>query len=323
MRYADCRSLLFDLVVINILLPRSNLTMPAHLYVEHLVNIGTLSVQASLPSVRNDTTKLAFSADGRELTLWHDGKNTSLRLPTEVPESTRAAPLDLPSDPSKELHIRLPLNGATQNATAEEDTIFVSWSAPSLTDQTEIVCSACQNVLVRRGTISQWKDLPSEGWAEMMEFWHCHKPDVPDDQHVHANDANPATTKGYAAGSQLSVVSGVGLVSPMELAFAKRDVVGVDVSFRLICIAHCFILPFTYILPTLYSGAKEPALPGWLCVGLTVEASGYKRRKSTARVVSASASRKRWKVRLPHRDVYDRDLRDSLGAHRLVHTRED
>lgn len=39
-----------------------------------------------------------------------------------------------------------------------------------------IQCINCGIDVIRPNLIMRWKALPSETWAEMMDFWHCHKP---------------------------------------------------------------------------------------------------------------------------------------------------
>lgn len=40
-----------------------------------------------------------------------------------------------------------------------------------------IQCAFCSANIINAADIFPWKPLPSETWAEMMDFWHCHKPD--------------------------------------------------------------------------------------------------------------------------------------------------
>jgi hypothetical protein len=79
-----------------------------------------------------------------------------------------------------------------------------------------------------------WKDLPSENWAEMMEFWHCHKPD-----HKHGEDHGDASGKadektlaarGYGASSVISAQEGVGFVDLTTLLFTESDCQHLTVS---------------------------------------------------------------------------------------------
>lgn len=196
-----------------------------HLYAEHLLNIRTLSVQAVLPTVSNKETKATLSADGSILTLTHEGESASIKLPINLsPNRPSKVILTIPAVPSRELSFRIQLeekegavDGVLSNCTHSETGNVVPWTANSLSHDTEICCNCCGNVLVERGNVREWKDLPSEGWAEMMEFWHCHKPDEP---HL---DAHLDSKKGYTANSRLALESGVGMVDVADFLLAAED----------------------------------------------------------------------------------------------------
>ncbi len=68
--------------------------------------------------------------------------------------------------------------------------------------------------------------MPSEYWAEMMDFWHCHKLH---DHGSHNGDEHTAA-KGYAAATKVTAESGIGLVDISFLLFAEKDCHGVQVS---------------------------------------------------------------------------------------------
>jgi len=88
-----------------------------------------------------------------------------------------------------------------------------------------IRCRQCDQVIVQRGEIRVWKDLPSENWAEMMEFWHCHKPsshDQPQDEAL--------ATKGYAANTAITAQSGVCLVDIISFMLFESDCSGLSFS---------------------------------------------------------------------------------------------
>lgn len=208
-----------------------------HLYAEHLQNIRTLSIQASLATFSNTETKATLSADGSQLSLSHEGETATIQLPITVPGGHNDATLTIPSAPSKELTFRLSLsekpgsNLLGERPLAGSETI-VPWMSSHLSASAEISCANCQTVLIPRGAVTQWKDLPSEGWAEMMDFWHCHKPDVPHDHHHHhdAHGGNGSAGRGIGANSQLAVERGVGLVGPLEILFAKEDTRNIKVG---------------------------------------------------------------------------------------------
>ncbi|KAF2835504.1 hypothetical protein M501DRAFT_998964 [Patellaria atrata CBS 101060] len=195
------------------------------LYAELLLNIRTISFFASLRTESNEETKASLSTDGEWITLTHEGKFASIRLPTKI-SGGGSASLTLPATPSKELTLRLQLEekaaGLLQygEASADEGANAVPWSATSMDDAKRISCLECSNELVKSDAIGQWKDLPSENWAEMMDFWHCHKP------HEHQHHT-VGQEKGYAASTELTASQGTGLVDLSYLLLDHEDCSGV------------------------------------------------------------------------------------------------
>ena len=202
------------------------------LYAELLLNIRTVSFIASLRSEHNHETKATLSADGESITLTHEGESASIRLPTKISGGGSAA-LALPATPAKELTLRLQLEEKAPGLLKYSDfgnfntENVVPWDAASLTDTVQIQCGKCGNVLVPRDAIHEWKDLPNENWAEMMDFWHCHKPD---EHHDHDSEDDASAHKGYAAGNKLTAASGVGFVDTMYFLFAPKDCSGTQVG---------------------------------------------------------------------------------------------
>ncbi|KAI6825460.1 hypothetical protein KC340_g13974 [Hortaea werneckii] len=212
-----------------------------HLYAEHLQNIRTLSIQASLATFSNTETRATLSADGSQLSLSHEGETATIQLPITVPGGHNDATLVIPSAPSKELTFRVSLeekpgSNLLGERPAGGETI-VPWMSSHLSASAEISCANCRSVLIPRGAVTQWKDLPSEGWAEMMDFWHCHKPDAPHDHH-HAHGVHGSAGRGIGANSKLAVERGVGLVGPLELLFAKEDTQNIKVSSTHLTSSH-------------------------------------------------------------------------------------
>lgn len=219
-----------------------------HLYVEHLLNIRTLSIQANLTTVSNKETNATLSADGKILSLTHEGESASITLPIVLsPSRASTVTLTIPAVPSKTLTFRVQLeekesqlNGNTplNNASADQANV-IPWMSDSLGVETQILCRECRTVLVGKDIPRIWKDLPSEGWAEMMEFWHCHKPHEP-------HDAGSHVKKGYAADAKVALDVGVGMVDPLDVLLAPGDCSNVEVSlhfflswiFTLACFSH-------------------------------------------------------------------------------------
>ena len=205
-----------------------------HLYAEHLQNIRTLSIQASLATVSNQETQAKLSADGTLLMLQHEGESASIRLPLGLGHRSDA-PLTIPAVPTKDLSFRLQVQGKSAEPSqigtnGSTDGLIMPWMASDLTTETELQCATCNAVLVSHGKTTEWKDLPSEGWAEMMEFWHCHKPDIPrEHDHSHANAIDNAG-RGFAANSTLAVRTGLGLVGSTEFLLMPNDCEGIEVG---------------------------------------------------------------------------------------------
>jgi hypothetical protein len=183
----------------------------ANIYAEYLPNIRTLTVTAVLETPRNATTALWLSNDRSKLVLEHDHDTHRLTLPAKV-SGQGTQHLQLPNTGELQCVNRIP----AEPLFSQEEPITL-WSATHLTQDTRVHCKTC-NSLVTSDKIHVWKDLPSEAWAEMMDLWHCHKPEEPD----HDSDDAPAQ-KGYAAGSKLTAQVGVGLVDVMSFLLSEND----------------------------------------------------------------------------------------------------
>lgn len=230
-----------------------------HLYAEHLQNIHTVSFTAILASYHTEQTRAELSADGEFITLTHEGEVASIRLPTRIKGGGSAA-LTLPSSPAKELTLRLQLEEKDgmrlmQDIFTYDRENVVPWNASEIGSWSGVSCRSCKTVLVgvegargegqnaqeaAQNAITSWKDLPNEHWAEMMDFWHCHKPEH---HHHHQTQGrsretkepegpkdDPVATKGYAAGNKLTSRKGTGYVGSGFFLFAEDDCPGIEVG---------------------------------------------------------------------------------------------
>jgi hypothetical protein len=145
-----------------------------------------------------------------------------------------------------------------------DDDSTAPWSARALNSNVQISCSQCQTIVTERGSIKLWKDLPSENWAEMMDFWHCHRPHVP-------HDAQSALKKGYAADSKLALLPSVGMVDRSHFVLHPDDCRNLEVGHLIysrsvagklyVCVSgSALFLPSPFAKQTVM-GTKEPALP--------------------------------------------------------------
>lgn len=194
------------------------------IYAELLANIRQISVKVTLPAAANDSTRAEIIDSGARLSISHDGAVKEFGLPALTPPGM---PLPIAKPTSQELSWRLPLLAVSRLGSrfvAEHQVL--PWTAADMKPGSEIVCRACNAQLVSEGTIETWKDLPSENWAEMMEFWHCHKPV----DHKHADDDDHAEQRGYGANNTIAAKAGVGFIDISSFMLSESDCKDVLVS---------------------------------------------------------------------------------------------
>lgn len=204
------------------------------IYAELLSNIRQISVIAALDTPCDASTNVELSANGQEVILHHHGRKTSLNLPGQVAPNSQ---LQKPVLGGQELSWRLPLAGPlmrpnTEGAVSNE----APWPARNLKEDTEFRCRSCEALFLRKGTVRSWKDLPSENWAEMMDFWHCHKPDIPETNkngHAGYSHEDHNANRGYGANAKFTARSGVGFVDLTTFLVAESDCSGIEVSFTI------------------------------------------------------------------------------------------
>lgn len=241
-------------------------TMPsadcAHLYAELLANIRQISLAAALPSPCDSSTRVAISADCQTVELKHRGSTCALKLPGKASLGGVVLPIQDKQHGSTSLEWRLPLDASSLPPANQADN--TPWSATDLDAESGVDCRGCANNIVRSGSVKVWKDLPSGNWAEMMEFWHCHKPD----HHHHHHDGKTGKAgnqslamRGYGASSSISARKGVGFVDLTTLLLDETDCQPLTVScFRRKCPVPIHLVPcFPKLL--LRAGIKKVARP--------------------------------------------------------------
>jgi hypothetical protein len=205
------------------------------MYAELLLHVRTISLFASLRTHHSHETTAKLNSNGTCITVTHEGRTASINMPFEVKGSGNAE-MTLPSEPhSKDITLRMQLEeledsdvlGTLQSE--ERKVNVVPWDGATLDKQSDLVvrCKSCQSVLVPQDKITQWRDLPNENWAEMMDFWHCHKPD---EHHLHDHSHEAAMqSKGYAANTRLKAIQGLGFVDLISFLLAPQDCNGAQV----------------------------------------------------------------------------------------------
>jgi len=216
----------------------------AKIYAEYLSNIKTLAITTVLGTPRNDTTTLWLSNDRTKLVLEHDDDSHRIILPAKV-SGQGTQHLQLPN--TGELQC---VNRISAEPIFDQEESVTLWSATHLDSGTRVHCKNC-GTLVSGDKIHVWKDLPSEAWAEMMDLWHCHKPEEPE-----TNSDDAPAQKGYAAGSKLIAQVGVGLVDVMSFLLSEHDCT-VEVSYAFSLATH-----FSFLAPLapFFHGFQEGVL---------------------------------------------------------------
>ncbi|KND89544.1 DNA repair protein rad8 [Tolypocladium ophioglossoides CBS 100239] len=186
------------------------------IYAELLSNIRQVSAGVALPSPSDASTSAEVVDGGRRLRVRHQGHSEDLDLPAAV---TTSAVLAVPEAASAELSWRLPVSPAEASVTRfSPEGQAVPWNSADIKVGSSICCRECGSAVVHGGKIRSWKDLPSENWAEMMEFWHCHKP------HNHGEHEDEAlANRGYGANSAITGQPSVGFVDITSFMFAESD----------------------------------------------------------------------------------------------------
>jgi ubiquitin-protein ligase E3 D len=246
--------------------PATDPSHSIYLYAELLPNIRQLPLHVSLPGAselgvdENDFSWDIQLSDSRcAITVSyihpHFGKVAeTLKLPVRVNEashnSLRApsgrrvgteASGNYPNSLRNEFFFRLPADSVENCVKDTLSDDYIPWVAADMVSCTALGCRLCGSVFLDLG-ISQvanthlhqstltewiWKDLPSENWAEMMDFWHCHKPDTHEHNHrqeqgKQAEDKNDLI-KGYGAANQIMATSKTVLVDVASFLVAEAD----------------------------------------------------------------------------------------------------
>lgn len=196
-----------------------------HLYAELLPNIRIVTVAITLSTITTSQTAACVSSSGDIFSIKHDDVETPLELPAQV--ALRDGGLLSVPEGKQELHFRFPLAVMNLNCNpSNESEVLAPWGAQSLPIFADFRCLECDISILQPRSIRCWKDLPSDNWAEMMDFWHCHKPDV-EQSHTGVSE------KGFATSTQ-----GIGLVDISSFYFHPDDCHSIKVSTAAITTSH-------------------------------------------------------------------------------------
>lgn len=245
---------------------RSDTDSSLYLHAELLPNIRqiTLYVSLSQTSALNNvrpTIQLSESCKAVTVSLsepFHDVSET-IKLPARVNDVSRRA-LNTSTSPtithnpsqskgtSHDYSFRMQIDAKDPVLTPRDEIMddYVPWTAADMSSSTRIRCRKCGATFLDPAMSANipeeertempakwaWKDLPSGNWAEMMDFWHCHKPDPhEDDPKSEATAAlkieeQSAQIKGYGASSRVEAIPATVLIDVATFLLAESDCVG-------------------------------------------------------------------------------------------------
>lgn len=273
----------------TVLPPEKGADPPIHLHAELLPNIRQVTLYVSLPesSKLNDALpEILLSESRRAITVSYsepyEHVAETIKLPARVSDAARRGlKIDRQNQQGsennqvddggrRELSFRMPLDKTLEESGSEsclngemmDD--YVPWTASDMAPSAKVRCKECCNIFLDKPTPHgdtetdlpgwTWKDLPSGNWAEMMDFWHCHKPDPPKRAGRHdAEDAN-TQVKGYAAANRVVAIPGTVLVDVATFLVAGSDCLGLE-KVRLY---SSFLFSLFYF--SMSSGQKEGGL---------------------------------------------------------------
>lgn len=206
-----------------------------YIYAELLLHIRQLTLHASLEEDRDQGTQLRLSSDKKVITLVYGSETASIYLPTQIKGT---ANVTFPTKRRTEVSTKLQIEDQNelQEAIDASPGIQVPWTAASLTSDTVLLCKACHSTLLEDGAVAEWKDLPSENWAELMDLWFCHKPH----EHNH-DDTSAAESKGFSAESKVMNEPRTGLVDTLSFLLHADDSKAVQVRDFSLNLVRCCI----------------------------------------------------------------------------------
>lgn len=194
-------------------------------YAELLSNIRAITLSIHLSSPATASTRITVEPSASAAILHHHGESIRLPLPGNVnPEhQQRQYGTTVGTE-----HLSCRLEVAPPPPPKGEN--YAPWSAPELTrtESASFDCRKCGSTLIPRKRVKKWKDLPSGNWADMMDFWHCHKPD---DDRKKKDEAEEGESAKYSTfGKGFAVERGTGLVDRLYFLLPADDCENVQVS---------------------------------------------------------------------------------------------
>lgn len=204
------------------------MTSIIHLYAELLLNIRAVTLTGTVQNDQQPDSNIEIIYSDSSIVVKHANDESVLNFPI-VSFIEQKTTLPISVGQARNFSCRAAVKHKVPNVLASLEHLDekTPLSAASLKAKSGMYCAQCRTSIVSPAVIHSWRDLPSENWAEMMDFWHCHKPQ----DHSSNQEGDALLNKGYAASKRLSSIPLIGLVDPMSILFSRGDCIGVAVSF--------------------------------------------------------------------------------------------
>ena len=271
-------------------------------HAELLPNIRQTTLYISLPAhtqLQSLEPTISLSESRRAVTVSlpapFDHVSETIKLPARVHEASRRVLVDgrqraagtqegsKGDNGNREMSFRMQIDPADAACLVPGEEItgdYVPWMAGDMGPLARLRCRGCENVVLDskcsgfsaasadsdvNGTASTgrvWKDLPSGNWAEMMDFWHCHKPDSHDHDHgdntVSIEERN-SQVKGYGAANHVVAARGTVLVDVPTFLVAESDCTGLNkVRYGNRPFISFVMVPFGFLRTTTWAKRRRP-----------------------------------------------------------------
>ncbi|KAI1924847.1 hypothetical protein LOZ58_002524 [Ophidiomyces ophidiicola] len=227
-------------------------------YCELLPNICQVTIYVTLPHCSltldwgdesPELCTLEVTQERDQILISSEGQKQLLRLPARLSlASLRMSPVILGrayeqshgTSKQEDLLFRFPVNEIDRDMQPPD--IRIPWSAKEMSPGTRIKCRFCGNMLLAAEGANEieWKDLPSANWAELMDMWHCHKPDPlateensiesPNRVDILAHSIS-ADAKGYGMSNQTVCQLNTVFVDVMNFYLSNANSIGVENAF--------------------------------------------------------------------------------------------
>lgn len=187
-----------------------------HLHAEFLMHVRSVTIHGTIKNKDNTRIQAYISSDQKTISLSCDDQKTSIALPSGVRvKGAGSLPILIDSE-NPSLRLEISEDDKTQNASRLGVDDF-PWTASSLGPETVLTCRICHSTVISSGQ-RVWKDLPRGSWAETLDQWYCHRPEV-----------NGVGEKEYTGSSGPQLKTGTAFIDACHFVFPPPDCLALKV----------------------------------------------------------------------------------------------